>query len=188
MYRFVREINQLAQQIISDLQEIRTDSNDSIHSTDILSRIEQKIDTVCDNTNELIERVPHDLTQILIELKASLITKLDQTANGANHSPKDIIDSLTHQEKRIFQLCFRLGFMSYSEIASHLHITPIAAKNLVNRIFQSQTKRPLFIKKYTHGQARVGIQPVLEKRILTGRNYPKKQKKGKVPSKELLVL
>jgi hypothetical protein len=75
---------------------------------------------------------------------------------------------LTPQERRVFQLCFQSGFLTYDEIAERLEITAGAAKNLVNRIFLSDRKRPLFSKEYQHGSARVGIGPGLERRILAG--------------------
>jgi hypothetical protein len=66
-------------------------------------------------------------------------------------------------------MCFRSGFLSYQDIASQLDITATAAKNLVNRIFQSDRKRSLFTKQYQHGAVRVGLQPAVQGRILAGR-------------------
>jgi len=51
-----------------------------------------------------------------------------------------------------------------------LDISAGAAKNLVNRIFQSDRKRPLFEKKYTRGSARVGVSSETRQRILKGKD------------------
>ena len=95
----------------------------------------------------------------------------DRAPNHANDSPHSsgaALRLLTPQERRVFQLCFQSGFLTYDEIAKHLDVTAVAAKNLVNRIFQSDGKRSLFAKEYNHGSARVGIHSGLEKKILTG--------------------
>jgi len=89
-------------------------------------------------------------------------------ATHSNRSPGAAMQLLTPQERRVFQLCFQSGFLTYDEIAKQLDITAVAAKNLVNRIFQSDRKRTLFDKEYEHGSARVGIHSGLEKKILTG--------------------
>jgi len=65
-------------------------------------------------------------------------------------------------------VCFQSGLLSYRDIAGHLDITPTAAKNLVNRVFQATHKRTLFVKRYEHGAVRVGVQPDLQRRILGG--------------------
>jgi DNA-binding CsgD family transcriptional regulator len=95
----------------------------------------------------------------------------NRAPNHANDSPQSsgaAMRLLTPQERRVFQLCFQSGFLTYDEIAKYLDITAVAAKNLVNRIFQSDRKRSLFSKEYKHGSARVGIHSGLEKKILTG--------------------
>jgi len=92
-------------------------------------------------------------------------------ATHSNQSPGVALQLLTPQERRVFQLCFQSGFLTYDEIAKHLDVTAVAAKNLVNGIFQSDGKRSLFAKEYNHGSARVGIHSGLEKRILTGGVY-----------------
>ena len=69
----------------------------------------------------------------------------------------------------MFELCFQLGFLSYRDIASRLAITPTAAKNLINRLFQSDRKRPLFVKEYSHGAVRVSVKPDMQRRMLAGR-------------------
>lgn len=116
-------------------------------------------------------------------LRQALLVRLDE-ATGANgsaesqdqpeatratettQSPQAAIRALTPQERRVFQVCFQSGLLSYRDIAGHLDITPTAAKNLVNRIFQSGVKRSLFAKEYQHGVVRVGVQSGIQERIL----------------------
>ena len=80
-----------------------------------------------------------------------------------------MVQALTARERRIFQLCFQMGFLSYREIGAHLNVTRDAAKNLVGRILGSDRKAPLFTKKYTRQTAHIGIHPDVEKHILRGR-------------------
>lgn len=90
--------------------------------------------------------------------------------------------SLTPQERRVFQLCLQSGFLSYRDIASHLDITPTAAKNLVNRIFLSDRKRPLFAKECKHGTVRVGVHAAVR---ISGFAAGREQRE---PSKRTFVL
>lgn len=191
MEQFAREIAHLAQEIQRDLEDLRreplgsNESIDSVSSAEAIERIERKLDLVREDTGELVERVPKDLGRMLTELKQSMLTRLETAAqsNGSigslspgrksvlNHSHQSIaamVKSLTPQERHVFQLCFQSGFLTYREIADHLDITAGAAKNLVNRIFQSDEKRPLFAKQYTHGSARVGLRPGMKEGILSG--------------------
>ena len=196
MEHLARELARLAWQLEQDVEQLRDWANGANQSEgsdesveESLGRIEGKLGIVHDHTAELIERVPSDLGQILSDLKGVLLARLDEvTANWSiesasacrsgvgnqeNHSfqsPASAPRLLTPQERRVFQLCFQTGFLSYRDIASHLEITPTAAKNLVNRIFLSDRKRPLFTKQYQHGAVRVGIQPDIKGRLLGGRN------------------
>jgi len=192
MEAIAREVARLAHQVQRGIEDLQhewalpaqpTEPADPI--AEALDRIDRKLAAVYGHTSDLIERVPKDLGRVLLELKRSLILRLEEVA-GANgsagssaaaerdqggdsaQSPMAAMKSLTPQEQRVFQLCFQSGFLSYREIAEQLDITPSAAKNLVNRIFQSDRKRPLFAKQYKHGTARVGIQPELEERVLAG--------------------
>ena len=61
----------------------------------------------------------------------------------------------------------------------HLQITPTAAKNLVNRIFQSEQKRPLFDKQYQHGVVSVGLQAEIQQRILAGEKPENKRRRSR---------
>jgi DNA-directed RNA polymerase specialized sigma24 family protein len=174
MDRLARELAELAWELQRDAQYLRAWANlanrsgESAESTaGALERIERKIGAVHGQTSELIERVPKDLGQVLAELKQSLVLRLDEAAratesaesddplvadasnraNQTNRSPMSAVRSLTPQERRVFQVCFQSGLLSYRDIAAHLEITPTAAKNLVNRIFRSDRKRALFTKE-----------------------------------------
>ena len=191
-----REVARLAREVQQEIEGLAlrpthsTDSTRSTESTDsvaqALGRIERKLGSVHGQTSELIRRVPKDLSQALAELRRALILRLEEaaSANGSNdstrsngsdgstrsaRSPVDAAKSLTSQERKVFRMCFQSGFLSYGEIARQLEITPGAAKNLVNRIFQSETKRPLFAKRYERGSARVGIRPHVQEGILRGK-------------------
>jgi hypothetical protein len=103
-------------------------------------------------------------------------------SNQTHQSPVAEVKSLIPQERRVFQLCFQTGFLSYRDIASHLDITPTAAKNLVNRIFQSGRKRPLFTKQLEHGAVRVGLPPELQRQILAGGKPGERKKRTSLAS------
>ena len=197
MDRLARELAELAWELQRDAQYLRAWANlanrsgESAESTaGALERIERKIGAVHGQTSELIERVPKDLGQVLAELKQALVLRLDEAAratesaesddplvadasnraNQTNHSPTSAVKSLTPQERRVFEVCFQSGLLAYRDIAAHLEITPTAAKNLVNRIFQSDRKRALFTKEHQHGAVRVGLQQDLQRRILAGKD------------------
>jgi hypothetical protein len=163
-----------------------TESIESIEST--LSRIEERLIDVHGHTGKLIERVPQSLASILTELKETILLRIDSLkptatesnrstqSNESNRSGKrqdnwlgEVINGLTPQEKKLFQVCFECGLITYKELASRLGITPISAKNTVNRLFQSENKRALFRKECTHGIARVGVDEVIQRQILKGR-------------------
>jgi len=189
MERLAEEVARLARELqreVEDLCRGKAESNgpsESIDSTGRLGRIEQRLEAIQGDTGELIRRVPGNLGELLAEMKRLLLLRLAESA-GANESvdagvkaddsnqtmppPSAIVKSLSRQERHVFELCFQSGFLSYREIAEQLDITPSAAKNLVNRMLQSDRKRPLFAKRYKHGAARVGIRPDLEDHILKG--------------------
>jgi RNA polymerase sigma factor (sigma-70 family) len=199
MEHLVHEVARLARQVQMDIEDLRdtwshpNESAESVTSTtEVLSRIERKLGDVHGDTRELIRRVPTDLSPILAELKQALSLRLEESLQGnqsaqshgavretdANESSQSLsarVKSLTPQERRVFQLCFQSGFLTYGEIAQRLDITPSAAKNLVNRMLQSGRKQPLFAKQYRHGTARVGIQPDFEKQILAGESHGKRE-------------
>jgi DNA-directed RNA polymerase specialized sigma24 family protein len=198
MDRLARELAELAWELQRDAQylrawaNLRNRSGESAESTAAaLVRIERKLGAVHGQTSELIERVPKDLGQVLAELKQTLVLRLDEVvratesaesdeplvadasnrANQTNHSPASAVRSLTPQERRVFEVCFQSGLLSYRDIAAHLEITPTAARNLVNRIFQSDRKRPLFTKERRHSAVRVGVQPGVQAYILGSRTH-----------------
>ena len=195
MEQLAHELSRLAWRLQRDAEYLRAwveDQNESAESTQatqaVLERIDRRLAAVHGQTSELVSRVPKDLSQTMTELKETILARLAEmneptqsdgatasaslySPNEANHSqqsPGAAMRLLTPQERRVFQLCFQSGLVTYEEIANHLDITASAAKNLVNRIFQSDRKRSLFSKEYRHGAARVGIGSGLEKRILAG--------------------
>jgi len=196
MEEVARQIAALAEEIQRDINQWRTSfansttSNDSNHSTQSFQRIEDKLKAIHNDTGELVRRVPANLNDLLAELKHDVLSRLasaDQAdrqkdksvlelANQTNHSTQQplakMVESLTPQERHVFQLCFQSGHLTYQEIAERLDISAGAAKNLVNRIFQSDKKRPLFEKKYTRGSARVGVRSDTRQSILKGRENP----------------
>jgi DNA-directed RNA polymerase specialized sigma24 family protein len=196
MDRLARELAELAWELQRDAYDLRawanlaTRSDESVESTAAaLARIEGKLGAVHGQTSQLIERVPKDLGQVLAELRQALVLRLDEAAratvsaesddplvadtsnraNQTNHSPVSAVRSLTPQERRVFEVCFQSGLLSYRDIAGHLEITPTAAKNLVNRIFQSDRKRPLFTKEHRHGAVRISVRPGIQEHILGSR-------------------
>lgn len=201
MEHLVHEVARLALQVQIDIADLRNNwsqSNESVESvspaTEVLSRIERKLGDVHGDTRELIRRVPEDLGSILVELRRALLVRLAEVVesnrsnelddkrskddtNESNQSLTATVKSLTPQERRVFRLCFQSGFLTYGEIARDLDITPSAAKNLVNRMLQSDRKRPLFAKQYRHGTARVGVQPDLEKQMLAGESRGKGERR-----------
>ena len=161
-------------------------STESIESA--LSRIEERLIEVHGHTGKLVERVPENLTPILAELREAVLVRIDSwknTATGANKSTQsnesnrsagaggdwfgEALNNLTPQEKRLFQVCFEYGLVTYRELAGRLGITPTSAKNIVNRLFQNTGKRALFRKECTHGIAKVAVDETVQRQILKGR-------------------
>jgi len=193
MEHLARELARLAWQLERDAADLaewanRSNRSDgSLQSTETaLARIETRLVTVHEHTSELLRRVPVELDKAIADLRQALLVRLDEAtrANGsaesqdqpgatrateANQSPQAAIRALTPQERRVFQVCFQSGLLSYRDFAGHLDITPTAAKNLVNRVFQSANKHPLFVKRYEYGSVRVGVQPGIQERILGSR-------------------
>ena len=190
MEHLARELARLAWQLERDAADLAEWANRSNRSDDSpvaasLGRIEARLGTVHEHTSELLRRVPVELDKAIADLRQALLVRLDEAteANGSavsqdprgatgatetTQSPQAVIRALTPQERRVFQVCFQSGLLSYRDIAGHLDITPTAAKNLVNHVFQAAHKRTLFVKRYEHGAVRVGVQPDLQRRILGG--------------------
>jgi DNA-directed RNA polymerase specialized sigma24 family protein len=192
MEDLVREIAYLARRLQCDVEELRKEWSHSSESPESansvaggLQRIERRIEVLDGNTKELIGRVPQELGEVLTQLKQGIFAQVGEAieengwpdsgllsqqkqANRSSRSVSGTLESLTRQERQVFQLCFQSGFLTYPEIGAYLDITPGAAKNLVNRMLLSEGKRSLFTKQYHRGVARVGLRPQLEKRILDG--------------------
>jgi len=187
MEHLARELARLAWQLERDAADLtewanRSNRSDGSSVAAGLERIEARLGSVHEHTSELLRRVPTDLNAAVTDLRQALLVRLDEAtgANGsaeshdypratrateATQSPHAAIRALTPQERRVFHVCFQSGLLSYRDIAGHLDITPTAAKNLVNRVFQAAHKRPLFVKRYEHGSVRVGVQPGIQERI-----------------------
>ena len=193
---FAHWIADEARQIQEELEQIKSDSypNQSIEST--LSRIEERLIKVHNNTDTLIERVPQNLNPLLLEIKSAVLERIDSLkavatqSNESNESIessktkgnddcqlKDTFDKLTGQEKRLFQICFQSGLITYRELARHLSITPVSAKNIVNRLFKDDRKQKLFIKQHSHGVTKIALNKAVEKQILSGK-YKTSRKNG----------
>jgi DNA-binding CsgD family transcriptional regulator len=199
MEELAKEAARVALEVQRDLEEWLNDSNLSNESNvsnetrmQALSRIEDRLGDVHRHTSILVERVPEDLGQILTELKHCILTRLQgmvpvsrsresdvahqsNDSNASHLSATRMVQALTPQERRVFDLCLQSGLLTYREIASHLDISPGAAKNLVNKVFQSPDKRPLFSKLYKHRTVKVGVHPDLKRTTME----TKKQHKGK---------
>src|SRR5512143_3922464 len=134
MEELAREVARLAWRLEREAEELMDWTNRSNRSSgsvdpvaQTLVRIERELDAVHGHTTELVERVPKDLAPILAELKRALILRLDEVS-GATHSPQSVAGStpdlsteanhsaqspgsaaasLSPQERRVFQLCFR---------------------------------------------------------------------------------
>ena len=209
MEHLASELAQLAWQLQRDAQDLRVWANEANRSAksdesieSALVRIEGRLGSIHDHTTELMDRVPSDLGHVLSDLKSALLGRLDKLTmanrslesasgcrsgveNQANDSAQSAVSAaklLTPQERRVFQLCLQSGFLSYQDIASHLDITPTAAKNLVNRVFLSDRKRPLFAKEYKHGAVRVGVNAAVR-----GPGFPAGGERRE-PSKRTFVL
>jgi len=188
MEQLARELVRLAWQLERDAADLAEWANRSNRSDESpvaasLGRIEVRLGTVHEHTSELLRRVPVELDKAIADLRQALLVRLDEATrpNGSaesqdprgatratetTQSPQTAIRALTPQERRVFQVCFQSGLLSYRDIAGHLDITPTAAKNLVNRVFQAAHKRSLFTKECRHGVVRVGVQAGIQERIL----------------------
>jgi len=146
------------------------------------------------HTEELVNRVPENLCLLLAELKESVLERIDslkQTSTESNESNRSIesvprkcdwrielFKKLTPREQSLFRACFGSGLITYKELAKRLDISPISAKNIVNRLFQDGDKRRLFRKTHVRGATKVGVTEAVEKKILhSDRKGSKKNKK-----------
>ena len=167
----------------------------SIEST--LSRIEERLIKVHDHTGILVERVPENLSSLLLEIKGAVLERIDSLkrespgSKGSTESDKsgqakgdsfrNALLKLTPQERKLFQICFQSGLITYKELGQRLDITSTSAKNIVNRLFKNNAKRRLFSKRHIHGIARVGIDEAVQKRILSGQEKGSNKSKKGIP-------
>jgi len=200
MQQLAREIARLARELQHEIEQLpallvrSNEAGEAGESGQRFDHIERKLEAIHADTSQLVDRVPSDLEQTLTQMKQALLLRLSEAAESVeatgststgpsaestqlNRSPTEIIRSLSPQERRVFRLCFRSGFLSYREIAGQLNISASSAKNLINRMLQSQAKGSLFAKRYHHGAAQVGVRPRLQNRILRGAGEEVKKKR-----------
>ena len=166
-----REIASEARQLQAEMEHWRpvTGVRDPIESMkSSLSRIESRLIEVHGDTGTLIKRVPQNLAPLLLEIKARVLERIGSLGNESVRScgssgskepvPADgdqiehILHKLTLQEQRLFHICFQSGLVTYREVAEKLGISPVSAKNIVNRLFQNGQKSRLFEKEYAPEQ------------------------------------
>jgi len=181
------EIEKWSAWIKKENEQIQTELKNSYPRTDMgvlpepaLSRIEKQLSEIHCHTEELIRRVPENLSPLLVELRRILLEKINssrekQSAQGnesillkANQITKTI-QKLTPQERKLFELCLRSGLITYQELADHLGVSLITARGIVNRAFQNIDKSKLFRKKRRDGFIGVELTETVE------RTYRRKQ-------------
>ncbi len=169
---FSRYITKEAELIQANLKAPEADMETRSEST--LSRIERQVSEIHGNTKELIERVPENLSPLLIGIKESVLEimssswKQHSTDRAGQVLPKgnwvmDTLEKLTPQEKKLFKLCFQNGLITYEDLAERLGISLITTRGIVNRLFQDVDKRRLFCKKRRDGFINVGLTEVVER-------------------------
>ena len=199
---FSRRIAQEAREVQAEVVRFRlasniagsteaTGSTGSIESA--LGRIENRLTQVQAHTGILLQRMPENISLLLAELKEVILERIDslkRASTGSTRSTESdesvgskddlhnkFLQRLTPREQSLLKVCFGTGLITYKEVAQRLGITPTSAKNIVNRIFQNTDKRRFFRKTCTSGIARIGVDKMLEKRILRGSQ--KNTSKGK---------
>jgi len=182
-----RQATHLSQQIQVDLKAAtistatRPDDAPRPSVEAALERIERRLIALHGHTDSLVRRIPPDLTPLLQGIQAAAAERCAATPPGsvapsARESPagstiaaldlEETVEQLTPQERRVFEICFQSGFLTYKDIAHQLDTTATTAKNIVNRIFRDPNKARLFHKKQRHGIASVALDGEVEKRIL----------------------
>jgi len=169
---FSRYIAKEAELIQADLKDPGAGMEARSEST--LSRIERQVSEIRGNTKELIERVPENLSPLLIGIKESVLeimssswkqqsTERARPASLGGNWIMDTIGKLTPQEKKLFKLCFQNGLITYEDMAERLGISLITTRGIVNRLFQDVDKRRLFCKKRQDGFINVGLTEAVER-------------------------
>jgi len=188
MYAELRELATEFQHEVSEFVTCASQSNESAAGNQFddsrLERIEKKIDNIHAHTSTLMAKLRDDVAQTLAELRRELSGRMAQSPTEEDSpgvtlsdrrnrplcEPAEVVKNLSPQEKRLFELCFRSGPHTYRGLGEHLGVSPISAKNLVNRIFLDKDKRDLFRKEKVEGIARVSISTAVEREILKGRD------------------
>jgi hypothetical protein len=185
LYELSCQISEEAKRLRAELEDLRllkstqtlTQPTKSIEST--LGRVEGRLIEVHENTNKLMERIPDNLMDLLGEIRTLVLERIESLKMAPTQSNqsrrldsavwlKESLGRLTCQERRLFQICFSSGLLSYRELSEQLDITPTSAKNIVNRLFKDNNKRKLFQKKHHHGIARIEVPEAVKERILRG--------------------
>ena len=187
MEEILAEITRLAKDLERSVRELIVEANESSDSRDRtqlddlrLQRIEETINSIHAHTSVLIARLPEDVTRTLagprrgiLEHGAQILSRQGGTAvayaNQSALNPTELVERLSPQEKRVFKLCFHSGPLTYKQLGNKLGISPISAKNLVNRIFHENGKRTLFRKEALGGTVKVAVSHNVERQILKGR-------------------
>ena len=139
--------------------------------------------------------MPENLEPLLLEVKAAVLDRIDslkeettestgstesfESGKHRNDWRSELLKKLTPRERNLFTACFGSGLITYKELAASLNITPVSAKNIVNRLFQNADKRRLFSKSHIRGVTKIGLTEAVEQRILRSE---KDSKKGKKPA------
>ncbi len=113
-------LEELSRYIAKEAERIQADLKDpgagmEARSESTLSRIERQVSEIRGNTKELIERVPENLSPLLIGIKESVLeimssswkqqsTERARPASLGGNWIMDTIGKLTPQEKKLFKL------------------------------------------------------------------------------------
>lgn len=166
----------------------------------ILERVEEKLTAVHSHTGEikqhtalLVERIPHDLKPMMLELKELLLGRLrstlqstksdqvDQTADQTPYRPErdfqQAFQLLTPRERHLMNELLEHGFLSYKDLAQEVGLNPTTVKNMINAMSKHPHKAGFIAKSRhpVHG-TQVGISEELRDAILQGKQNTKKPK------------
>ncbi|MBI4173892.1 MAG: hypothetical protein HY519_04185 [Candidatus Aenigmarchaeota archaeon] len=158
-----------------------------LRTTKDIHDVSQSIDL---KATELLSRLPEDVRSFIDEAKMVLLEKLETGAKAASVAGKpatestqstesvdrvsSALGSLTDREKHLIGLLLKLGFVGYRDLASHMGINPVSAKNLVNRMLDHPDKQKLIAKMQNlGGEVRVGVPDHVSDHIMSGRHLEK---------------
>jgi len=175
MKQFYSELRDLARKFQHEVNEFLAhmkQSNESDQAPPIdemgLGRIEQKIDTIYSHTHTPVSKMSETEGGTLSSVERE--TENPPFLNPNHHpvpaaDPRDTINRLTPQEKRLFNACLQSGPLTYRELSHHLGTSPNSAKNMVNRLYHDADKRRLLRKETSDGIVRVTVSESMNGRI-----------------------